>query len=103
MMIRDKMVAAPAVCQTRPPMPTPMTATRLTATAPNNMAPSTPGCPMATAACCPAKIRCPSSNPITLPSRSADRLQPRAGLGDDFQDLAGQLPGCHATPWPSAR
>jgi hypothetical protein len=21
---------------------------------------------------------------------------------DDFEDLAGQLPGCHATPWPSS-
>ena len=30
------------------------------------------------------------------------RLQPPTGPGDDFEDLAGQLPGCHATPWPSA-
>ena len=22
--------------------------------------------------------------------------------GDDFEDLAGRLPGCHATPWPSS-
>jgi len=27
------------------------------------------------------------------------RLQPPTGPGDDFEDLAGQLPGCHATPW----
>ncbi len=30
------------------------------------------------------------------------RLQPPTGPGDDFEDLAGQLPGCHATPWSSA-
>jgi hypothetical protein len=22
--------------------------------------------------------------------------------GDDFEDLVGRLPGCHATPWPSS-
>ena len=28
------------------------------------------------------------------------RLQPPTGPGDHFEDLAGQLPGCHASPWP---
>ena len=31
------------------------------------------------------------------------RLRGPAGSGDDFEDLAGQLPGCHAAPWPSAQ
>src|SRR5450631_1955435 len=68
MMISARVVAAPAVCRTRPPMPTPITATRLTATAPKNMARSTPGWTMATATCWPANIRWPSSKPATLPS-----------------------------------
>jgi hypothetical protein len=37
-----------------------------------------------------------------LAVRITTRLQPLTGPGDDFEDLAGQLPGCHATPWPSA-
>jgi len=37
-----------------------------------------------------------------LAVRITARLQPPACPGDDFEDLAGQLPGCHATPWPSA-
>ena len=37
-----------------------------------------------------------------LAVRITARLQPSTGPGDDFEDLAGQLPGCHATPWPSA-
>jgi hypothetical protein len=36
-----------------------------------------------------------------LAVRITARLQPTAGPGDDFEDLACQLPGCHATPWPS--
>jgi hypothetical protein len=23
-----------------------------------------------------------------------------AGMDDDFENLAGQLPDCHQTPWP---
>ena len=30
------------------------------------------------------------------------RLQPPAGSARDFEDLAGQLPACHATRWPGA-
>ena len=37
-----------------------------------------------------------------LAIRITARLQPPAGPGDDFEDLADQLPGCHATPWSSA-
>jgi hypothetical protein len=37
-----------------------------------------------------------------LAIRITARLQPPTGPGDDFEDLASQLPGCHATPWPSA-
>ena len=37
-----------------------------------------------------------------LAIRITTRLQPPTGPGDDFEDLSGQLPGCHATPWPSA-
>ena len=29
------------------------------------------------------------------------RPQPPSGPRDHFEDLASQLPGCHATPWPS--
>jgi hypothetical protein len=29
------------------------------------------------------------------------RLQPPSGPRDNLEDLAGQLPGCHATPWPA--
>jgi hypothetical protein len=32
----------------------------------------------------------------------AVRIQPPAGPGDDFEDLAAQLSSCHATPWPGA-
>ena len=35
-----------------------------------------------------------------LAIRITARLQPPAGPGDDFEDLAGQLPGCHATHGP---
>ena len=41
-----------------------------------------------------ASIGC---DPLAI--RITARLQPPAGPGDDFEDLAGQLPGCHATPW----
>jgi DNA-binding MarR family transcriptional regulator len=34
--------------------------------------------------------------------RITARLQPPTGPGDDFEDLASQLPGCHAAPWSSA-
>jgi hypothetical protein len=37
-----------------------------------------------------------------LAIRITARLQPPTGPGHDFEDLAGQLPGCHATPWSSA-
>jgi hypothetical protein len=37
-----------------------------------------------------------------LAIRITARLQPPTGPGDHFEDLAGQLPGCHATPWSSA-
>jgi hypothetical protein len=37
-----------------------------------------------------------------LAIRITARLQPPTGPGDHFEDLVGQLPGCHATPWPSA-
>jgi hypothetical protein len=39
---------------------------------------------------------------VRITVRITGRLQPPAGPGDDFEDLAGQLPGCHATSWPSA-
>ena len=35
-----------------------------------------------------------------LAFRIAAMLRPGAGKNDDFENLAGQLPGCHATPWP---
>jgi hypothetical protein len=35
-----------------------------------------------------------------LAIRITARLQPATDPGDDFE--ADQLPGCHATPWPSA-
>ena len=37
-----------------------------------------------------------------LAVRVTARLQPPAGPGDGFEDLVGQLPGCHATLWPAA-
>jgi hypothetical protein len=37
-----------------------------------------------------------------LAIRITARLQPPSGPGDHFEDLAGQLPGCHATPWSGA-
>ena len=39
---------------------------------------------------------------IRITVHITSRLQPPTGPGDDFEDLAGQLPGCHATPWSSA-
>jgi hypothetical protein len=36
-----------------------------------------------------------------LAIRITARLQPPTGPGDRLKDLAGQLPGCHASPWPS--
>ncbi len=44
-----------------------------------------------------ASIGC---DPLAI--RITARLQPPAGPGGGFEDLAGQLPGCHATPWPAA-
>ena len=35
-----------------------------------------------------------------LAARIAAQLRPPGGQDDDFQDLVGQLPGCHATLWP---
>ncbi len=37
-----------------------------------------------------------------LAIRITARLQLATDPGDDLRDLAGQLPSCHATPWPSA-
>jgi hypothetical protein len=37
-----------------------------------------------------------------LAIRITAQLQPPADPGDDFEDLADQLPGCYATPWSSA-
>jgi hypothetical protein len=36
---------------------------------------------------------------IRISVHIAGRLQPPTGAGDHFEDLAGQLPGCHASPW----
>ena len=38
-----------------------------------------------------------------LAVRITARLRAPTGAGDDFEDLASQLPGCHATPWPGSR
>ena len=57
---------APAVCRITPPRPTPMTAMRLTATAPKKIAVSTPGWPRVTWRCLPAKIRWPISKATTI-------------------------------------
>jgi hypothetical protein len=35
-----------------------------------------------------------------LAVRIAAMLRQPAGKNDDFENLASQLPGCHATPWP---
>jgi hypothetical protein len=35
-----------------------------------------------------------------LAFRIAAMLRQPAGKNDDFENLASQLPGCHATPWP---
>ena len=35
-----------------------------------------------------------------LAFRITAMLRPPAGKNDDFENLARQLPGCHATPWP---
>ena len=35
-----------------------------------------------------------------LAFRITAMLRPPAGKNDDFENLASQLPGCHATPWP---
>ena len=40
---------------------------------------------------------------VRIRVRITGRLQPPTGPGDDFEDLADQLPGCHATPWPSVQ
>ena len=37
-----------------------------------------------------------------LPVRIAAQLLHPCGYDDDFEDLVGRLPGCHATPWPSS-
>ena len=37
-----------------------------------------------------------------LAVRITVRLQPPTGPGDDLEDLAGQLPGCHSTLWSRA-
>lgn len=36
-----------------------------------------------------------------LAVRITAQLRQPGDHGDDFEDLAGRLPGCHATPWPS--
>jgi hypothetical protein len=38
---------------------------------------------------------------VRITAHITGRLQSPAAPGDDFEDLAGQLPGCHATPWSS--
>ena len=35
-----------------------------------------------------------------LAFRVTAMLRQPAGKNDDFENLASQLPGCHATPWP---
>ena len=37
-----------------------------------------------------------------LAVRIAAQLSQPGGYDDDFEDLVGRLPGCHATPWPSS-
>ncbi len=37
-----------------------------------------------------------------LAVRITAQLRQPGGHDDDFEDLVGQLPGCHATPWPSS-
>ena len=37
-----------------------------------------------------------------LAVRIATQLFHPGGYDDDFEDLVGRLPGCHATPWPSS-
>jgi hypothetical protein len=37
-----------------------------------------------------------------LAVRIAAQLRPPDGPDDDFEDLVGRLPACHATPWPSS-
>jgi hypothetical protein len=36
-----------------------------------------------------------------LAVRITAQLRPAGGHDDDFEDLVGQLPGCHAWPWSS--
>jgi hypothetical protein len=38
-----------------------------------------------------------------LAVRIAVHLRHPRGYGDDFEELIGQLPSCHATPWPSSK
>ncbi|MGH2881297.1 MAG: hypothetical protein ACRDPA_01105, partial [Solirubrobacteraceae bacterium] len=38
-----------------------------------------------------------------LAVRIAAHLQRPGGHDDDFEDLVGRLPGCHATPWPCSQ
>jgi DNA-binding GntR family transcriptional regulator len=38
-----------------------------------------------------------------LAVRITARLRAANAEDDDFKDLASQLPGCHATPWPRSR
>ncbi len=37
-----------------------------------------------------------------LAGRITAWLRQPGGHHDDVKDLVGQLPGCHATPWPSS-
>ena len=37
-----------------------------------------------------------------LAFRIVAQLRQRAGMDEDFEDLAGQLPACHPTRWPSS-
>ena len=37
-----------------------------------------------------------------LAIRITAQLRQPSGHDDDFEDLVGQLPGCHATTWPSS-
>ena len=38
-----------------------------------------------------------------LAVRIAAHLRRSCGHDDDFEDLAGRLPGCHPTPWPCSQ
>jgi hypothetical protein len=45
----------------------------------------------------PASVGC---DPLAV--RITARLREPMVRDDDFEDLASQLPGCHATPWPGS-